>query len=244
MARRRRKKGGIPGLSFSWKRAIGVTSAKRKIARATGIPTTKSGRRNKARRLLTGGGCILPIFLAFGILVVLFGIMSSKGSVSAQNLLSKPNNYESTEKPGSENYQIVYYADDEKINQYVNLFNRCNPDYPITSSDLQKYYHHGREHDDQIRFLRDDFEIIISGGYKTKVYIGYIPLVHHSNDEFRTMFIRFAKPYNPNLDNADLKNYWDQTLTSSTHKAEFDEFEVSINFIRNQVEYLSIEEKF
>jgi hypothetical protein len=39
-----------PGLSFSWKRAIGVTKAKRSIARATGIPTTRSGRRNKLGR--------------------------------------------------------------------------------------------------------------------------------------------------------------------------------------------------
>ena len=42
-----RKKFKIPGLSFSWKRAVGITKAKRKIAKATGIPTTKSGRRNK-----------------------------------------------------------------------------------------------------------------------------------------------------------------------------------------------------
>ena len=40
----------IPGLSFSWKRALGITSAKRKIAKATGIPTTKAGRQRKARR--------------------------------------------------------------------------------------------------------------------------------------------------------------------------------------------------
>ena len=38
----------IPGLSFSWKRALGITSAKRKIAKATGIPTTKAGRQRKA----------------------------------------------------------------------------------------------------------------------------------------------------------------------------------------------------
>ena len=37
---------------FSWKRALGITSAKRKIAKITGIPTTKAGRRNKARKLL------------------------------------------------------------------------------------------------------------------------------------------------------------------------------------------------
>lgn len=43
-----RKKGfRIPGVSFSWKRALGITAAKQKIARATGIPTTREGRRRK-----------------------------------------------------------------------------------------------------------------------------------------------------------------------------------------------------
>lgn len=37
---------------FSWKRAFGITSAKRKIARATGIPTTKAGRKRKAQNML------------------------------------------------------------------------------------------------------------------------------------------------------------------------------------------------
>lgn len=34
---------GIPGLSFSWKRALGLTQARQRIARRTGIPTSKSG---------------------------------------------------------------------------------------------------------------------------------------------------------------------------------------------------------
>lgn len=33
----------IPGMSFSWKRALGVTAIKRSFTKATGIPTTKSG---------------------------------------------------------------------------------------------------------------------------------------------------------------------------------------------------------
>lgn len=33
----------IPGLSFSWKRALGITQARQKIARQTGIPTSKAG---------------------------------------------------------------------------------------------------------------------------------------------------------------------------------------------------------
>lgn len=36
---------------FSLKRALGITNAKRKIAKATGIPTTKSGRKRKAQRI-------------------------------------------------------------------------------------------------------------------------------------------------------------------------------------------------
>ncbi len=35
------------GFSFSWKRALGVTAAKQKLARQTGIPTTKIGMERK-----------------------------------------------------------------------------------------------------------------------------------------------------------------------------------------------------
>jgi hypothetical protein len=32
-----------PGLTFSWKRALGITEARRTFARKTGIPTTRTG---------------------------------------------------------------------------------------------------------------------------------------------------------------------------------------------------------
>ncbi len=32
---------------FSWKRLLGITAAKRRVSRATGIPWTKSGRQRK-----------------------------------------------------------------------------------------------------------------------------------------------------------------------------------------------------
>ena len=37
----------IPGVSFSLKRALGITKLKRKFTSATGIPTTKSGMERK-----------------------------------------------------------------------------------------------------------------------------------------------------------------------------------------------------
>ena len=33
----------IPGLTFSWKRALGIIQLKQKIARQTGIPMSKQG---------------------------------------------------------------------------------------------------------------------------------------------------------------------------------------------------------
>lgn len=46
------KKSPIPGLTFSMKRATGVTKVKREISKATGIPTTKSGRQKKVGKIL------------------------------------------------------------------------------------------------------------------------------------------------------------------------------------------------
>lgn len=40
------------GFSFSWRRAIGLSSAKGRVSRAIGIPLTESGRRQKTGRLL------------------------------------------------------------------------------------------------------------------------------------------------------------------------------------------------
>lgn len=47
----------IPGLSFSWKRAIGVSKLKRDFAKTTGIPTTRNGLERKI-----GGAIINAVF--------------------------------------------------------------------------------------------------------------------------------------------------------------------------------------
>lgn len=41
------RKSKIPGVSFSLKRALGITALKQKIARETGIPLTKGGLERK-----------------------------------------------------------------------------------------------------------------------------------------------------------------------------------------------------
>lgn len=41
---------GKYGFSFSWKRLLGISSAKQRFARQTGIPTTQSGLERKVGR--------------------------------------------------------------------------------------------------------------------------------------------------------------------------------------------------
>jgi hypothetical protein len=51
----------IPGVSFSMNRALGITQAKQRFARATGIPTTRSGRQRKMGSMMGCGGCLIQI---------------------------------------------------------------------------------------------------------------------------------------------------------------------------------------
>ena len=47
----------IPGLSFSLKRAVGISGLKTKVARKVGIPTTKQGLERKI-----GGAILTGVF--------------------------------------------------------------------------------------------------------------------------------------------------------------------------------------
>jgi len=56
-----RRQSAIPGLSFSWKRALGITGAKQSFARKTGIPTTRQGMERKV-----GSTLLTLLFSVFG----------------------------------------------------------------------------------------------------------------------------------------------------------------------------------
>lgn len=57
----------------SLKKALGVTKAKRDFVRMTGIPTSKSGRKRKMKKTLTGGCCSIYAFglVAFIVLIII-----------------------------------------------------------------------------------------------------------------------------------------------------------------------------
>ncbi|HVY02330.1 MAG TPA: hypothetical protein VG983_01635 [Caulobacterales bacterium] len=63
-----RSKTGIPGLSFSWRRAIGLSRLESEISRKTGVPLTRAGRERKMGRIFIHliGWLLLAALAAIG----------------------------------------------------------------------------------------------------------------------------------------------------------------------------------
>ena len=64
MPRRRGSNTGIPGLSFSWRRALGVSQAQARLSRRLGVPLSRAGRQRKMGRAL---GCSWVLLIPIGI---------------------------------------------------------------------------------------------------------------------------------------------------------------------------------
>lgn len=69
-----RKKFKIPGVSFSAKRALGISQAQSKLSRKIGIPLSKSGRQQK---LGSAMGCSVMIIPFIGTIVLVGYFISS-----------------------------------------------------------------------------------------------------------------------------------------------------------------------
>ena len=95
-----RKKGfKIPGVSFSMKRALGISQAKAKLSRKLGVPLSKSGRQ---RKLGAATGCavmLVPLFLA--LFLGLFVVTNAFANIQ-----------EKTSSPSTSN-NFVYYPQNE-----------------------------------------------------------------------------------------------------------------------------------
>jgi len=76
MARRRGT--GIPGLSFSWRRALGVSQAQARLSRKIGVPLSRSGRQRQAGRMV---GCALPLMMLTGAGLVLWRLLVARTQI-------------------------------------------------------------------------------------------------------------------------------------------------------------------
>ncbi|MBQ8627021.1 MAG: hypothetical protein IJ419_12745 [Agathobacter sp.] len=138
----------------------------------------------------------------------------------------------------------VYYDRDETINLYLNRFNAVNPDAVIDSELFEVYYHHGSEHDDQIIFTRDDFEVVISGNYlNNSISLVIDGSGDKTADDYKLIFMQYARAYNPNLTDEKLEEYWQAVLDDIINSAEFDEFDCALQVYNDKIEYMTMDGK-
>ena len=100
-----RKKSSIPGFSFSAQRALGISQAKQKFARQTGIPTTKSGLYRKIGKttLQTGSGCVV-VFIS--LILILFAFSSPNLEAASAKTSSVETSTKSTKKSDALTYRL------------------------------------------------------------------------------------------------------------------------------------------
>ena len=125
----------------------------------------------------------------------------------------------------------VIYGRDKQINYYLNQFNIANPEEKITEDLVKPYYHHGRDHDDQIKFTREGFEVVISAGAygnPLKVVIQDAEYRKKTYDDSKKIFCQYARGYTPSLSEDTLNDYWERLLNDITYSVVFDEFECSL----------------
>ena len=138
----------------------------------------------------------------------------------------------------------TYYDRDEAINLFLNRFNAVNPDQLIDSDLFEVYYHHGSEHDDQIIFTRDDFEVVITGnswGPSIKLVIDGSR--EKTAEDYKLIFMQYARAYNAELTDEKLAEYWQTVLDDLINSVEFDEFDCALQVFNDEIEYMTIEGK-
>ena len=128
--------------------------------------------------------------------------------------------------------QDAIYEYDAKINSYIVGFNAANPDNKITQDLAQRYYHHGREHDDQVKFIRDGFEVVLTNGYPFQVVIQGERT--KTENDYKQVFFAYARGFTPEITDEKLDDYWGKLLTASSNNVKFDEFECTLKIFPYQ----------
>lgn len=138
----------------------------------------------------------------------------------------------------------TYYDRDATINLYLNRFNAANPDQLIDSNLFEVYYHHGKEHDNQIIFTRDDVEVVITGNdWSSSVELVIDGSKDKSADDYKLLFFQYARAFSPELTDEKLETYWQAVLDDIINSPEFDEFDCSLHTYNEEIEYMIIEGK-
>lgn len=174
-------------------------------------------------------------FVLFTLLVFLFALCAC-GEIDTTNPSATDNNSntttsgENTEAPTEETDPIIY-ADNDGIQAFLTVYNKMYPDEAITSDMLTKYYHHGKEHDGQVKLTIDGYSVIISGSssyFTSDVHKVSVNIDNNTdnNDGIKALFFKIMRVFDNTLTDETLEDYWtQQTDNGSTNIDKFGNIE-------------------
>lgn len=147
------------------------------------------------------------------------------------------------EKKSKKKQEQVIYSGDKIINKYLIRYNQKNSDDVITSDMFEVYYHHGRNHDDQIKlFNKNGFEIVISDSVgKAEIVIDKSQAEQSlkTNDEFKNEFKKFTKPFKKTVTDDELEQIWNDAFANYGHYSS-KTLEISLTSYDSKVERMVI----
>ena len=148
----------------------------------------------------------------------------------------------------SSEQEVIIYKEDKGIQAFLTAYNKLYPDNAITADMVTMYYHHGRNHEDQVQFYINEYEITVSNDsfYSSNSYDISVFFRNHSdnNDGVKELFFTFMRVFDNSLSDETLESYWIlQTNDGSSNWDTFGEIysSTNVNPWKKLVEYTKIE---
>lgn len=145
-----------------------------------------------------------------------------------------------------ENEEEIIYEKDDGIQKILSLYNKLFPNDSIQKEMITTYYHHGREHDNQIQFTLEGNKITLSNRYSDNNQYNIEIVLHNDiddNDKVRDIAFRFMKLFNNSLTDDELNNFWEEENKSNfPNKKELEgiDYNVRTKVGSNEIEYMTI----
>jgi len=181
-----------------------------------------------------------PLYKKWWVYLIVLIVIVAIFSPSEENVGIDIHNVEKEQGSATknENNKKIYEFDDT-IDGFLKKYNRMYSN-KITSEMVSKYYHHGSEHDNQIKISNEDFEIIISSTYVNggnkgiSVFIDNIKNL--SNDDFKNIYKHYTKIYNEDISDEKLEQYWNELIDTSYYSSKkYDNIEFNLGYSKNDI---------
>ena len=120
----------------------------------------------------------------------------------------------------------IIYSDNMNINSFILAYNNAYPDDAKGTNDLSKYYHHGREHDDQVITTINGVRVIISSEMSHKLYnvsVYWDNPTKNKPEGNIEMFHIIMHVFAPSLTEEQITDRWQETIDALTHRVEWED---------------------